>query len=318
MFRTVTLTVLVLTLALASSQVAFCSRVTGEVTRVENRSVLATFPVPVRSGSMMTIMTGEGEGVAGLAISRGCRGYTPPYEIDADLYLTMDAANLAAGKKIYVNAVNTMPAPSAIPSKAARGPNCLVRDLGLYYYAAGETVGYGALGVGYERSVRLSKGFAIQLDAGITGVGSVDSDEATTVNAQHLIKNAVGRLKFNFSPGFGFYSAYRWNQGQGDEDHWEDVLKNLGGKTFLGPSEGDAGTVESRGIEYGVLLQPCKWLGLSAGYIPGYRMDYGSLGVRSQPAYTGELRLGAKRGGARIRGLYSDGYWMGDLGITLR
>jgi hypothetical protein len=318
MFRTVTRVALVLALALTSLQSAHCSRVSGEVVRVENRSVLATFPVPVKHGSMMTIMTGEGDGVAGLAISRGCKGYAPPYEVEGDLYLTMDAVNLAAGKKICVNSVNTMPAPSAIPSQAARGPHCLVRDLGLYYYAAGETVGYGALGVGYERSIRLSKGFAVQLDAGITGVGGVDSANAEIVNTQQLIKNAVGRLKFNFSPGFGFYSAYRWNQGRGDVEHWSDVVKGLGGKSFLSPSELEAGTVESRGIEYGVLLQPCKWLGMSAGFIPSYRADYGSYGVRSQPAYTAEFRLGAKRGGARFRGLYSDGYWIGDLGITLR
>jgi hypothetical protein len=293
--------------------------VTGQVTRVENRSVLATFPVPVREGSMMTVLTGEGESVAGLAISRKCRGSLPPYEVDGDLYLTMDAVNLTAGKKVYVNAVNTMPSPSVIPTRAVgRGPNCLVRDLGLYYYAAGETVGYGALGLGYERSVRLSRGVAIELDGGITGVGGVDSSNADIVGTQQLIKNASGRVKFNFSPGFGFYSAYRWNQGRGDDDHWAKVVQQLSGKSFLGPSDLEAGTVETRGIEYGVMLQPCKWMGVSAGYVPSYRADYGSFGVRSMPAYTAELRLGAKRGGARFRSVYSDGYWIGDVGITLR
>ena len=28
--------------------------------------------------------------------------------------------------------------------------------------------------------------------------------------------------------------------------------------------------------------------------------------------------LGAKHGGARLRSVYSDGYWIGDLGITIR
>lgn len=320
MFRTVTHAAFALLLVLAISSIAQSARVTGELTRVDNRSVLATFPVPVKEGSMMTVMTGEGEGVAGLAISRGCKGNLPPYEVDGDLYLTMDAVNLMAGKKVYVNAVNTMPAPSVMPRlvPGANDPNCLVRDLGLYYYAAGETVGYGALGLGYERSIRLTKGFALQLDAGITGIGSVDSNNAEVVSAQQLIKNASGRVKFSFSPGFGFYSAYRWNQGRGDSEHWENVVDQLGGKSFVRPSSLNAGTVETRGIEYGVLLQPCKWLGMSAGFIPDYRADYGSFGVRSQPAYTAELRLGAKRGGARLRSVYSDGYWIGDLGITFR
>lgn len=318
MFRTVIITTLVFVLALAACQTAQSARVTGQVTRVENRGLLATFPVPVKSGSLMTVMTGEGEGVAGLAISRTCRGLLPPYEVDGDLYLTMDAVNLVAGKKVYVNAVNTMPAPSAIPAMSKRGPNCAIRDLGLYYYAAGETVGYGALGLGVEKSVRITKGVAIKIDGGITGLGGVDTNNAEVVNAQQLIKNAIGRVEFSFSPGFGFYSAYRWNQARGDDEHWQKLVRQMGSKSFMGPSDLDEGVVESRGIEYGVMLQPLKWLAVAGGFIPNYRTEYGSLGVRSQPAYTAELRLGARRGGARIRSLYSDGYWIGDLGITIR
>lgn len=321
MLRTFAHASLVLFLVTFCAARAYAAHVTGEVTRVDKENIAATFPVPVKRGSMMTVMTGEGEAVAGLAVSRDCRGSEPPYDVDGTLYLTMDAVGLTAGKKVYVNSVNTLPAqspaPKPSPTGAPRRP-AAIRDLGLYYYAAGQKVSYGALGLGYERTIRLTRGFAIEVDGGVTGVGSVSSARSDIVNTQQLIKNAIGRVRFDFSGSLGFYSAYRWNEARGSAERWETIENEFGGKQFIAPSELEAGTIQARGIEYGVSMRPVKWLGLCAGFIPEYRSDYGSFGVRSEPAYTGEMRLGFRRGGLRLRGLYSDGYWTGDMGITLR
>jgi hypothetical protein len=311
-----------ISLVLASAAPLHCGQVFGELTQVRDRWVYATFPVPVRSGSMLTILAGRGDSVAGLAISRSCDGEHPPYRVSGELRLITDSQAIVAGTQAYVDATNTAPAPSTLKSESVEErhvPRALrMQDLRLYYYAAGQTVGYGALGIGYERAVRFLRCVELQVDGGITGIGSIDSRRADVVNTNQLIKTLNGRLTFDLGRHVGVYSAYRWNEGRGDEERWQKVAQNLSGKPFAAPSETNVGTVQTRGIEYGLSVRPFTWLGLSAGYIPALRADYGSLGVRCEPGYTGEVRLGQSHIIARFRGTYSDGYWLGDIGVTLR
>lgn len=296
------------------------NRVVGKVTRVENSTIIAEFPVPVRARAMMMIMTGEGESLAGVAIVQECTGDAPPYQVRGALHFAMDAVALSAGKKAYVNSANAGVAPSASPEQPpstlpARLPD---QDLKLYYFAAGQTVGYGALGLGYERTIRLARGVGIELDGGITGIGNIGGEDSSSFDTDQLIKSANGKLRLDLAPAVGVYSSYRWNRGQGDDDHWDQLSNRLQGKDFIAPSGYGAGTVLARGIEYGVSLRPFRRAALSLGYIPEYRTDYGSIGVRSEPAYTAEMRLNVWGGTARLRGLRSDNYWLADLGVTIR
>jgi hypothetical protein len=299
---------------------AFSKHVEGDIVSVGGDKVVAQFPVPVRTGAMLTLLSGRGDAVSGLAIVDKCEGNMPPYTITSRLYVTTDAEAIAAGKKGYVLSENAGVAPSqsgvltAVP--ASRGPAS--PDLKLYYYAAAQNVGYGALGIGYERTVRLSRGLCLEVDGGITGIGNVDSASGSAIDTNESISTLNGALRFDFTRNLGVYSAYRWTKGSGDDDRWKSVTGDLNGKEFVAVSDYDAGTVNGKGIEYGFTVRPLSWFGFSAGYIPEYRMDYGSFGVRSEPAYTAELRFGKSRGAARIRGIYSDGYWQGDLGVTIR
>ncbi len=74
----------------------------------------------------------------------------------------------------------------------------------------------------------------------------------------------------------------------------------------------------SQGIEYGFTVRPENRLSLSLGYLPKLRIDYGSLGVTDNPAYSAELRYAMGRGAIRLRGTTTQGYWLGDLGVTIR
>ena len=81
----------------------------------------------------------------------------------------------SAEQQIYIDAlnaegVNVIPDPKVKLKPAASKPNLnpASPDLKLYYYAAGQNVGYGALGLGYNRTVRLSRGLGIEVDGGMT------------------------------------------------------------------------------------------------------------------------------------------------------
>jgi hypothetical protein len=302
---------------------ANAARVMGEVYQVNNDVILASFPVPIHPRALMTILKGEGETVAGLAIAQKCVGDAPPYQVTGALYFTMDAVAVTAGKKVYVNSINAGAAPSsndppevAKPAPFYKPPSD--QDLRLYYYAAGQTVGYGAFGLGYERSVRLYKSVSLELDGGVTGVGNLDSQNGEDVNADQLIKNINGRLRVDLSKGFAVYAGYRWNEARGDDDKWGMLVERLNGTRYTAKSDNEAGTVLLRGMEYGVTVRPFKRFSMSAGCIPAYINDFGTLGVVSRPAYTGELRFGGGRGAVRLRGITTTDYWLADLGITIR
>jgi len=270
---------------------------------------------------MMTVLSGSSsESVAGVAVSQACEG-DGPYDVTGKLSFVSDQAGFAPGAKVYVDALNAgIPKafsdnPVSAPARRVLGP---VGDIKLYYYAAGQTVGYGALGLGYNRSVTLSRGLSVEFDGGVAATGNVDAVNANDVRVDQLIKNLNGRIKLDFAPWLGVYSGYRWSEGRGDETRWQQVRSELRGKAFAARSDCDAGVVRMQGLEYGLTLRPLNWLGVSAGYIPSYRADYGSLGVRSQPGYTAELRVGRSNAAARVRGTYSDGYWLADLGVTIK
>lgn len=302
------------------SAAGWTGHVYGKVTSVFGRTITASFPVSVTSNAIMVVLSGEGESVAGTAVSRKCSG-AGPYEVTGGILFVADSLNLVAGKQVYVNSIDTLPMPSRIETPRPRistGGSPPTHDLKLYYYAAGQTVGYGTLGLGYERTLRASRGLGLEVDGGITAVGNVSGANASIVNTDQLIKSLNGRARFDFSDFCGFYTAYRWSQGRGDDQHWAEVVNKLQGKQFVGPSAYDTPQVILQGLEYGMTLRPFNQLALSFGFIPQYRADYGTIGVRSQPGYTGELRLGTNHGALRVRGIKSDDYWQADLGVTIR
>lgn len=307
---------------------ALCVEVCGEVCEISKDAITATFPVRVKPRSMMVIMVGEGRSVAGVAISEKCTG-KGPYNVRGKMYFVTDVSELAVGKKVYIDNSNTIgvpvsmnltqqPASMAAPTPASCGSSSMDNDLKLYYFAAGQNVGYGALGLGYERTIRLTRGLGLQLDGGVTGFGSESVDDPDGVDTEQVIKSLNGRLKMDFNQSIGVYSAYRWNEGRGEEDKWDEVIDNLEGKPFTAASDGDYGEVLLQGFEYGLTLRPMGKFSMSLGYIPKFRADYGSYGVRDEPGYAAELRFGTKYGAIRLRGISSDNYWLADLGITIR
>lgn len=296
--------------------------VTGEVITVSNDMITAIFPVPIHPKAMMTIMAGKGESVAGLAISQKCIGDKPPYKVTGALYFSTDAVAITAGKRVTVNSANADPAPSKIvrgesvsaqPSRVAPTD----QDLKFYYYAAGQTVGYGAFGLGYERTIKISRGVGFEADGAITTIGNISTQDSGDIDTQQVIKNLTGKIKMDFGRGFGVYTGYRWNEGRGDDDKWSSLVGRLDGQVFTSPSSNETNTVLLKGLEYGLTLRPMSKMALSFGYIPEYFTDYGSLGVLSQPAYTAELRLGGGNGSVRLRGITTEDYWLADLGITI-
>lgn len=302
----------------AAAGSAYSTRVTGRVIEISGQNLTADFPVPVKPSSIMVVLAGSGEAVAGTAVSRQCSG-AGPYCVRGSILFVGDAVNLVAGREVYVNSMDTLPAPSKVTDpepQPVAGPSA--NDLKLYYYAAGQNVGYGTLGLGYERSVRISRGLGLELDGGITAVGNLNSQDASVVDTDQLIKSLNARTRFDFSDTAGFYAAYRWSEGRGDDQSWSRLVNNLPGKTFVAPSEFDDGTVRQQGLEYGLTFRPTGKFALSVGFIPQYRTDYGMFGVCTAPGYTGELRFGTGRGALRLRGIKSDDYWQADLGITIR
>jgi hypothetical protein len=268
---------------------------------------------------MMMVLAGSGDAIAGTAIVQTCAGDSPPYLVTGKLLFATDSVALTAGKKCYVASVNTGVAPSAVKSRNAVGERRpSTGSLGLYYYASGQTVGYGALGLGYERRAKLLAGTSVELDVGVTGVGNVTAKDPSLVRADQLIKSANGRLRLDFGPRAGVYSGYRWMESRGDLQRWETLAQRLRGARFAASSDADEGIVEARGIEYGLSLRPSEKLELMAGYIPCFRADFGSLGVQDLPAYSAELRIGLGSHTVRLRGLMTNAYWVGDLGIAIR
>lgn len=319
--KCVRLSAISLLLLFVATECAFCGRLMGEVTQVTETTIKTSFPARVRAGSMMMVMSGKGESIAAVAISQYCDG-SGPYDVTGRISWVSEPMSLKIGKDVYINSENA----SAIPSKPAAttafvgsgsgGP--VDQDLKLYYYVAGQNVGYGALGVGFERTVKVNRTLGVEADAGISAVGNVNSTNADVINTDQLIKTLNGRVKLDFSPGFGVYTGYRWSEGRGDDDRWDRISGNLAGKPFTAPSVVESGTVLLQGMEYGLTFRPLNKLTLSAGFIPALRTDYGGLGVMSQPAYTGELRFGTKQGAVRLRGIRTEDYWTADLGITIK
>lgn len=330
--RYVAWVIISITLVLGICCQAIAEELMGEVVEIKDKAIVARFPAPVDPHSMIIIMSGVGDGVAGAAISNICTGNDGPYIVRGKITFVAKASAMIAGQKCYVNSLNAGVAPvkAAAPAKldvqssanpasipCAASP-ALNQDLKLYYYAAGENVGYGALGLGYDRTLQVTKSVSIELDGGITAVGNVSDYNSNVVNTDQLIKNLNGRLKFNFARDFGFYSGYRWSQARGDDAHWYKLSSELAGKEFVAPSAEDSGTVQLQGIEYGLTLRPIGKMTMSMGYIPNYRADIGGYGVISEPAYTGELRFGTKSGALRLRGVRAETYWQADLGITIQ
>lgn len=301
----------------AAGTTCHAGRVMGEVTRVTTDSITATFPAPVRDGSMVMVMSGKDEPISGMAVTQACHG-SGPYQVTGKIYFISDTEQFAAGKQAYVNSANAGAIPSNVRSFAQGRSTVGDEDLKFYYYAAGQNVGYGAFGLGYERNIRLVRGVSLDVDGGITTVGNLGSSDASVVNTDQLVKTANGRLRFDLGRDLGVYSGYRFSEGSGDQQSWDRLSGNLAGKTFAAPSSIDSGTVRLQGLEYGLSLRPVGKFIVSLGYIPKLRADYGGIGVRDMPGYTGELRFGTGKGALRLRGLKSDGYWSADLGLTIQ
>ena len=318
---------LVILLLVISCGQVWAGRVTGQVTDVYGGRLTAEFSVPVSGNSIMIVLTGSGEAVAGMAISDRCRG-NGPYTVTGKTQFVSDPEAMCVGKQVYVDSANVgqarsrpKPAVSIRQSGTANEPACpsssVDKDLRLYYFAAGQPAGYGALGLGYDRTIRLSRMLGVELDAGMTTLGTVNTDQADFPTEFEVLKSATGRVKLDLAPALGFYSAYRWSEARGGNDNWVALSHRLSEMDFDAPSSLDAGTVLQQGLEYGLTLRPGGSLAVSLGYIPMYRSEFGSFGVLNQPAYSGELRFGGRRGALRIRGIRSDDYWQADLGISI-
>lgn len=309
--------VAVVALALAAVCLpGWCGRLEGNITAVGETSVTAEFPARVKAGAVMMVMSGKGEAVAGVAVSQDCKG-SGPYQVTGHISWINDTLNFKAGKRVYVNSLNA----SAIPSEAPTVPNSSNKtpgDLGFYYYSAAQNVGYGAFGLGLEKSLNIGKGLVIEVDGGLTSLGNIDASNGSVIDTESLIKTLNGRLKLDLVTGFALYGGYRWNEGRGTDEKWDRLTQGLQNRSFVAGSDEPIGQVQLRGLEYGIAMHAGDRLGLSLGYIPKLRTDYGGLGVLSEPAYTAELRFGSGRGGVRLRGLTSEDYWSADLGITIR
>lgn len=313
-------------LTLLFSAASLSARVTGKVTAVDGKSVTAVFPVGIEPNAMMIVLSGAGESVAATSVVQTCSG-TGPYEVTARLLFISDAENLVAGRDCYVNSLEAIPAPSRIaiplPTPASVPASQVLgypptHDLKLYYYAAGQTAGYGTVGLGYERTLRVNRGLALEVDGGFTAVGNVNGQNPKVVDTEQAIVTANGRARFDFSSFLGFYTAYRWSRARGDDEHWSDVLNRVSNGQIVAPSQFDDQVVMAQGLEYGITVRPFNKLAISAGFIPQYRTDIGTVGVQSAPAYTGELRIGTRIGALRVRGIKCDDLWQADLGITIR
>lgn len=316
----------VLLLTVCLSSVAWSARVAGKVTAVDGKTVTAVFPTGIEPNALLVVLAGTGESVAGTAVVKTCSG-TGPYETTAKLLFVSDAENFVAGRDCYVNSFDAIPpttrmeVPVRVPVPAPASQVLgypPTHDLKLYYYAAGQTAGYGTVGLGYERTLRVNRGLALEIDAGVTALGNVNGEDPKVVDTDQMIMTANGRARFDFSDFIGFYTAYRWSKARGDEAHWGDVLGGLSGAPLVGPSQFSDETVMSQGLEYGVTVRPWNKFAISAGYIPAYRTDIGTIGVQSVPAYTGEVRFGTRIGALRIRGVKCDDLWQADLGVTIR
>ena len=312
-------------LLLALQVQVLCEQVFGSVTKTAKDTIVAEFNVRVKNKSMMVILTGESQSVSGVAISEKCTG-DGPYNVVGKLYFATNGNEIVAGKKVYIDPSNAIGVPKNPSPPAAAGmiaqptskSRSVYNDLKLYYYAAGQNVGYGALGVGYERTLRLTPGLGLQLDGGVTGFGTVNTKNPDEIDTSQMIKSLNGRLNMDFGRGVGVFSAYRWSEGRGEEDNWDRVAENLKGKRFAAASNQDEGDVVLQGLEYGLTLRPVDSFSLSLGYLPKLRADYGSLGVRDEPGYSAELRFGTRYGAVRLRGISSDNYWLADLGVTIK
>jgi hypothetical protein len=144
--------VILITLLLGICCQAIAEDLMGEVVEIKDKILTARFPAPVEPNSMIIVMSGVGEGVAGAAISNICTGNDGPYIVRGKVSFVAKASAMIAGQKCYVNSLNAgvkpvksaevtpvkMSAqssvdPASVPCPAAPALN---QDLKLYYYAA--------------------------------------------------------------------------------------------------------------------------------------------------------------------------------------
>lgn len=300
---------------------AFAANLMGELIEVRDDIVVAQFPAQVRSSSMITILSGKGESIAGMAISAKCEGDCP-YKVTGRLLFVSDAEAITAGKKVYVNSVNTLPAPSSIVSTPCPAPmgtetTTDINDLRAYYFAAAQNVGYGVLGIGYDRTLNLSNKLGIELDGGITTLGNFNSDEFDWFNTDQFIGSFTGRAKYTLDQDIGLYAGYRWSKAQGDQTDWNNLVDNLLNNGFSPYGIADTQKITLQGWEYGIILGPTEKFSLSLGYIPEYRADMVDFGTTTERGYTAEIRLNHRNNVLRLRGIKSEDFWQADLSYTL-
>lgn len=305
---------------MAACAPVWCGRLYGEVTQVAENSITASFPAAVRQGSAMIVMSGQGESVAGLAISQNCRG-RGPYVVMGMIQWISAPNCFTCGKRVYVDSLNASAIPTpkqpASVRQTIRTTESSSGDLGLYYYASAQKVGAGALGVGFDKVLDGGCGSTLELDGAVTGIAGLGVNKGNSHQTDSLMEDLSARLNVRMAPGGGLYTRYRWSRGKGSDDQWQVVTNSLQGKTFAAPSGEDPGVVTFKGFEYGLSFNTSRKAVFSFGYIPELRTDFGGIGVIEEPARTAEIRYAGSKGGMRIRGLSGSDYWAVDLGITI-
>lgn len=303
-------------LLVATSLSASAGKLYGKITKVTDHTITARFEAGVKATSMMIVMLEDKESVAGMAISERCDG-AGPFDVTGTVEWITEPSAFKIGNLVYVDTSRASTIPRAYV-QAQQSALPFEHDLNFYYSAAWQNAGYGALGLGLERTIRLSPHLRLVADAAATARGDIGNDNGSAANSDNLIKNLGGKLKLDVFRDLGVYAGYRWTEGRSDSTRWQRISEDLSGKDLNGPTSVESGTVLLRGVEYGLNLFSSRRLSLSVGYFPEVRADYGGIGYRREPGTSAEVRLGTGHGAIRFRGIKSDGYWATDVGITIR
>lgn len=98
-------------LILVLSSTGWSSQVMGKVTSVSGKTITASFPVPVKTKAVISVLSGaDWWSLAGTAMVKSFAG-NGPYEVTGKIISISDLSNLAVGKRVYVETSDTVKVP---------------------------------------------------------------------------------------------------------------------------------------------------------------------------------------------------------------